>query len=49
MSIYIQCGSEKYSLSEWQKRGYDLGSTVLLPVSTATIIEWGKNLLRQRS
>ena len=45
MSIYIQCGSEKYSLSEWQKRGYDLGSTVLLPVSTATIIEWGKNLL----
>ena len=44
-NVYFECEGQKYSLLEWQKRGYDLGSQVLLPVATTTIIEWGRSLL----
>ena len=43
--IYFECGGKKYSFSEWQGRGYDLGSQVFPPVATTTVIEWGKSLL----
>ena len=43
--IYIVCQNKHLSLQEFQKQGYDIGSTVEDPVDTATIIKWGKDLL----
>ena len=43
--IYINCGTVKWSLADFQKEGYDIGSQVHDPVSYDTIIEWGRNLL----
>lgn len=44
-NIYIKCGSEHYTLSDYQKLGYDVGSTVQDVVDTETIIKWGRDLL----
>ena len=43
--IYILCGGKKLSLHEYQKLGYDIGSTVGDPADTPTIIQWGRDLL----
>eukprot|EP00731_Ephydatia_muelleri_P028718 Em0020g362a len=43
--IYIKCSSFQYTLQDWQKKGYDIGSTVNDIVPVATIIVWGKELL----
>ena len=43
--VYFHCGGKNLTLSEWQALGYDLGSTVTDLVDTATVIQWGKNLL----
>ena len=43
--IYIKCGNVKWSLEDFQKEGYDIGSVVYDPVSYKTIVEWGRNLL----
>ena len=43
--IYIQCGDVKWSLAQFQKEGYDIGSQVYDPVSYETIIQWGRNVL----
>ena len=43
--IYINCGGERLSLQEYQKLGYDIGSTVADPADTPTIIQWGRDLL----
>ena len=43
--IYIKCGSVEWSLEQFQKEGYDIGSHVYDPVSYDTIVEWGRNLL----
>ena len=43
--IYIKCGSVKWSLEQFQKEGYDIGSHVYDPVSYDTIVEWGRKLL----
>ena len=42
--IYIRCSSFQYTLQDWQKKGYDIGSTVNDIVPVATIIVWGKEL-----
>ena len=44
-SIYINCERKKLSLSEFQKMGNDIGSTVADIADTADIIAWGKELL----
>ena len=43
--VYIKCGSVNFTLPEYQKMGYDVGSTVADPVDVGTIIKWGKDLL----
>ena len=43
--IYIKCGNVEWSLAQFQKEGYDIGSHVYDPVSYDTIIEWGRKLL----
>ena len=43
--IYIKCKNTKFTLSEYQKLGYDLGSTVSDVLDTPTIIQAGKDLL----
>ena len=43
--IYIKCGSVEWSLEQFQKEGYDIGSHVYDPVSYDTIVEWGRKLL----
>lgn len=43
--IYVKCGSATYSLQDYQKQGYDIGSTVSDIVSDDIIITWGKELL----
>ena len=43
--IYIKCGSEDLSLSQFQTMGYDIGSTVYNPVDYDTIVDWGRKLL----
>lgn len=43
--VYFKCGSKQFSLSDYQKLGYDIGSTVEGMVDTDTIIKWGKILL----
>ena len=43
--VNFACGGTTFSLSEWQQRGYDLGSQIFPPASTTTVIEWGKSLL----
>lgn len=42
--IYIKCGEGNFSLAEYQKLGYDIGSQVFDPVDTDTIISWGRKL-----
>ena len=43
--IYIKCKDKMFSLSDYQKLGYDLGSTVSDVLDTPTIIQTGKDLL----
>ena len=43
--IYIMCGGEQLSLSEYQSMGYDIGSEVYDVVDYDTIINWGKQIL----
>ena len=43
--IYIKCGNVEWSLAQFQKEGYDIGSHVYDPVSYDTIVEWGRKLL----
>ena len=43
--IYIKCQDKELSLQDFQKMGYDIGSTVSDPVDTSTIIKWGRDLL----
>lgn len=43
--VYFACGGKNLTLPEWQALGFDLGSTVSDLVDTATVIQWGKNLL----
>ena len=43
--VYIKCGNVNFTLSDFQKIGYDVGSTVSDPVDVDTIVEWGKKLL----
>ena len=43
--IYIKCKDKQFSLSDYQKLGYDVGSTVSDVPDTSTIIQAGKNLL----
>lgn len=43
--VYIKCGGVNFTLLEYQKMGYDIGSTVADPVDIDTIIKWGKELL----
>ena len=42
--IYIKCGNEDLSLSQFQTMGYDIGSTVYDPVDYDTIVDWGRKL-----
>ena len=44
-TVYIKCGNVNFTLPEYQKLGYDIGSTVADPVDIHTIIKWGKELL----
>ena len=44
--IYIECGSTKWSLAQFQALGYDLGSQVHVPISDDT--ELGRKLLEVR-
>ena len=43
--IYIKCQGKQLTLQDFQKMGYDIGSTVSDPVDTSTIIKWGRGLL----
>ena len=43
--IYVQCGNEDLSLSQFQTWGYDIGSKVYDPVDYDTIVDWGRKLL----
>ena len=43
--IYIECKETKYSLSEYQKLGYDLGSTVSDVLETSAIVQAGRDIL----
>ena len=43
--VYIPCGQVNLTLQEYQAMGFDKGSVVHDIVDTATIIEWGKELL----
>ena len=47
--IYIKCKDKMFSLSDYQKLGYDLGSTVSDVLDTPTIIQTGKQLLGIKS
>ena len=44
-TIYIQCGSERYTLKEYQMLGYDLGSQVYDSVDTQTLTKMGHSVL----
>ena len=43
--IYIQCGDVKFNLTQYQKKGYDIGSTVSDLPTITQIIKWGRELL----
>ncbi len=43
--IYIKCRGTNFTLSDYQRLGYDIGSTVSDLPSVMDIIEWGKKLL----
>ena len=43
--VYIKCGDVTWSLTQFQNRGYDIGSSVYDLVSNDTIVEWGRKLL----
>ena len=42
---YVDCGGTNTSFEAWQNRSYDVGSVVLGPLDTKTIIEFGRQLL----
>ena len=42
--IYIKCSDVDFSLAQYQKLGYDIGSQVFDPVDTDVIISWGREL-----
>lgn len=46
--IYIRCGGANWTLSDYQKMGYDIGSTVSNLPPIEDIVEWGKQLLEMR-
>ena len=43
--IYIQCGSKKLTLEEFQTLGYDKGSVIYDVTDATTIVNWGRKLL----
>ena len=43
--MYIQCGKEQLTLSEFQKLGYDVGSVVNGIAENSTVVDWGRELL----
>ncbi len=43
--IFIKCGDMNFSLGQYQKLGYDIGSTVADLPTVAQIIQWGRELL----
>ncbi len=43
--IVVECGGSRWSLKEFQDRGYDFGTTQNKPVNTTVLIGWGKELL----
>ena len=43
--VIIPCGKAKLTLEDYQKLGYDIGSTVDKLPSNSEIILWGKQLL----
>jgi len=44
-TISIPCGNTTFTLEEYQKLGYDIGSTVDKLPSNSEVISWGKQLL----
>ena len=44
-TVIIPCGKDKFTLEDYQKLGYDIGSTVDKLPSNSEIILWGKQLL----
>jgi hypothetical protein len=45
-AVQIKCGSEKWTLAEFQSRGFELGSTVSAVPGPAEVVKWGEDLLR---
>eukprot|EP00794_Sanderia_malayensis_P005521 gene5521-6206_t len=43
--IVVECGASRWSLEQFQDRGFDVGTSQEKPVSTAQIITWGKTVL----
>lgn len=44
-SIYISCKGQKWTLQEYQQKGYDIGSAVKDIVDVKTVVQWGRDLL----
>ena len=44
-TVIIECGKNKWNLTEAQSRGIDVGSKVAKLPSDDEIIQWGKDLL----
>lgn len=44
-NVIFKCASHTWTLSEYQKIGFDLGTTVSKLVDTKQIIQWGKDVL----
>ena len=44
-TIYIACKGQQLTLQQYQQKGYDIGSKVLDPIDTKTIVQMGHDLL----
>ena len=44
-NITIRCGGYTWTLAEFQKRGFDIASTVQKQVGIDVVIGWGKKVL----
>lgn len=44
-SVHVPCAKEKWTLAEYQAKGYDLGSTVALPPALPQIVGWAEDIL----
>ncbi len=43
--IVIECGDSRWSLKEFQDRGFDVGTSQSKPVGNSVVLAWGKILL----